>query len=76
MALVHLLFNLTGIIIIYPVPFLRRIPLVLARGLAAQTAKRRWFAFVYMVGVFFVHAAAVRTDRQGPARLLTRRRST
>ena len=53
-ALVHLLFNITGIIIIYPVPLLRRIPLNLARGLAAQTMKRRWFAFAYMFGVFFV----------------------
>lgn len=53
-ALVHLLFNLTGIIIIYPVPLLRRIPLALAKGLAAQTMKRRWFAFAYMIGVFFV----------------------
>ncbi|RKZ19415.1 sodium dependent phosphate transporter [bacterium] len=53
-ALVHLLFNITGIIVIYPIPFLRRIPIRLARALAAQTARRRWFAFVYMVGVFFV----------------------
>ena len=53
-ALVHLLFNLTGILIIYPVPFLRRIPVRLARLLALQTARRRWFALVYMFGVFFV----------------------
>jgi sodium-dependent phosphate cotransporter len=53
-ALVHLLFNLTGIAIIYPVPFLRNIPLRLARMLALQTVRRRWFALVYMLGVFFV----------------------
>ena len=53
-ALVHLLFNISGILIIYPVPFLRRIPIRLAQGLAAQTAKRRWVAFAYMIGVFFV----------------------
>ena len=53
-ALVHLLFNLTGIIVIYPIPALRRIPLRLATALAAQTARRRWFAVAYMVGVFFV----------------------
>ncbi len=53
-ALVHLIFNVTGIVIIYPVPLLRRIPLRLATGLANQTMKRRWFAFAYMFGVFFV----------------------
>jgi sodium-dependent phosphate cotransporter len=53
-ALVHLLFNLTGIAIIYPLPILRNIPIRLARLLALQTARRRWFALVYMLGVFFV----------------------
>jgi len=53
-ALVHLCFNLSGIIIIYPLGFLRRIPIRLARGLAERTADNRWFAAVYMVGVFFV----------------------
>jgi len=53
-ALVHLMFNLSGILIIYPVPWIRRIPLNLARGLAAATARRRYFALVYMIGVFFL----------------------
>ena len=53
-ALVHLLFNLTGIAVIYPIHFLRRIPVRLARLLALRTARNRWFALVYMVGVFFV----------------------
>ena len=33
-ALVHVLFNLSGIALIYPVPFIRRLPLVAARSLA------------------------------------------
>jgi sodium-dependent phosphate cotransporter len=53
-ALVHLLFNISGIVIFYPIPALRHIPVRLAKALAAQTAQRRWFAFVYMFGVFFV----------------------
>lgn len=53
-ALVHLLFNISGILIFYPVKAIRYIPVRLARGLATQAVKRRWFAFVYMVGVFFV----------------------
>ncbi len=53
-ALVHLLFNVSGILIIYPLPFIRKIPMSLARGLAAATAKRRIYALVYMIGVFFL----------------------
>jgi sodium-dependent phosphate cotransporter len=53
-ALVHLMFNLSGILIIYPIPWLRRIPIRLAKGLAAATAKRRIYAVLYMIGVFFV----------------------
>jgi sodium-dependent phosphate cotransporter len=53
-ALVHLLFNLSGIALIYPIRPLRNIPIRLARGLAARTAEKKYYAFVYMVGVFFV----------------------
>jgi len=53
-ALVHLMFNMSGILIIYPIPALRRIPLRLARGLAEITSRKKYFAFVYMLGVFFV----------------------
>jgi solute carrier family 34 (sodium-dependent phosphate cotransporter) len=53
-ALVHVLFNLTGILIIYPVPAIRRIPINMARTLAHRTAQRRVFALFYMVGVFFL----------------------
>jgi len=53
-ALVHLLFNVSGILIIYPVGAIRRIPINLAKGLAKKTSERRIFAVVYMVGVFFV----------------------
>ncbi len=53
-ALVHLLFNLSAIMIIYPILPLRRIPIRLARLLAVKTAEKRYFALLYMVGVFFV----------------------
>jgi len=51
---VHLLFNITGIAIFYPLPMLRRIPIWLATTLARKTAQRRVYAIVYIVGVFFV----------------------
>ncbi len=53
-ALVHLLFNISGILLIYPIAAVRRIPLRLATGLAAATAEKKYYAILYMVGVFFV----------------------
>jgi len=53
-ALVHFLFNVTGIAIIYPLKPLRRVPVALARGLARRTADNKLFALYYMVGMFFV----------------------
>ncbi len=53
-ALVHLLFNISGILIIYPVRAVRNIPLHLARGLASRTAEKKYYAFLYMIGVFFI----------------------
>jgi sodium-dependent phosphate cotransporter len=53
-ALVHLLFNISGILLIYPIGAVRRIPLRLATALAAATAEKKYYAILYMVGVFFV----------------------
>ena len=53
-ALVHLCFNLAGILIIYPLKPLRNIPLRLARGLAARAVDKKIWAVYYMVGVFFL----------------------
>jgi len=52
-ALVHLLFNVTGILLIYPVPAIRRFPIRLARLLALQTTRHRWTALYYVAGLFF-----------------------
>jgi sodium-dependent phosphate cotransporter len=52
-ALVHLCFNLSGILIFYPWRRLRRIPIRLARGLAIRTIANKWFAVYYMLGIFF-----------------------
>jgi len=51
---VHLLFNVSGILIIYPIPAIRRIPIRLAQALAKRTAERRIYALIYMVSVFFL----------------------
>ncbi|CAF94349.1 unnamed protein product, partial [Tetraodon nigroviridis] len=52
-ALVHFLFNISGILLWYPVPF-TRIPIRLAKGLGNVTASYRWFAFVYVTLCFFL----------------------
>lgn len=52
-AFVHLAFNVFGILVWYPIPALRRIPLDLARRVAAQSVRRRWFALAYIGLLFF-----------------------
>jgi len=52
-SLVHLFFNLTGIIMFYPIPWMRW-PISIARVLGNTTAKYRWFAFVYLCFMFFI----------------------
>lgn len=53
-SLCHLLFNVIGILIWYPIPKIRRIPLMCAEQLGETTAKYRWFAFAYIVFIFVV----------------------
>ncbi|HOX26959.1 MAG TPA: Na/Pi symporter [Candidatus Krumholzibacteria bacterium] len=52
-ALVHLLFNVFGILAIYPLRSVRRIPIVLARNLAFRSSRNKIWVVLYMVGVFF-----------------------
>ena len=51
-ALVHLLFNVFGILIIYPIPKIRYIPVVLADKLASVAMHRKWLAIAYVLVVF------------------------
>jgi|Transcript_39854 sodium-dependent phosphate cotransporter len=53
-ALAHLFFNLSGILIWYPLPFMRRIPINMARRLGKATRIWRFFPIVYIVVMFFV----------------------
>ncbi|XP_057297477.1 sodium-dependent phosphate transport protein 2B-like isoform X2 [Hydractinia symbiolongicarpus] len=53
-ALCHLFFNITGIIVWYPVPVMRRVPIRLAKHLGNTTAEYRWFALAYLLLVFFI----------------------
>ncbi|HUP43765.1 MAG TPA: Na/Pi cotransporter family protein, partial [Thermoanaerobaculia bacterium] len=49
----HLLFNLMGSLIIYPLPPIRAIPLALARGLGNLAARNRPAAVAYVMVVFY-----------------------
>lgn len=49
----HFLFNISGIVLWYPIPF-TRIPIRLAKGLGNVTASYRWFAVVYIISCFFI----------------------
>ena len=51
-ALCHLFFNLTGIILYYPIPFMRW-PIAICKILGKTTARYRWFALFYLFLMFF-----------------------
>ena len=53
-ALVHTLFNVVAIAIIYPVPFLRDLPVRAANRTAEVATRRRSLVLVYVVGLFIV----------------------
>ena len=58
-ALCHLFFNITGILIWYPIPFMRRVPIRAAKVLGNTTARYRWFAVVYLIVAFLLFPAAI-----------------
>lgn len=51
-ALVHLLFNIAGIILIYPFPKTRYVPVTLAERLSEIATSRRWVAVAYTLILF------------------------
>jgi sodium-dependent phosphate cotransporter len=52
-ALAHLLFNLSGTMVIYPVRRIRNIPLSAARWLADTATRSRWWALAYVLFLFY-----------------------
>ncbi|XP_048220478.1 sodium-dependent phosphate transport protein 2B [Perognathus longimembris pacificus] len=57
-ALCHFFFNISGILLWYPIPF-TRLPIRLAKGLGNISAKYRWFAVFYLIFFFFLTPLAV-----------------
>ncbi|KAL2089523.1 hypothetical protein ACEWY4_014211 [Coilia grayii] len=57
-SLCHFFFNIFGILLWYPIPFMR-VPIRLAKALGNRTAKYRWFAAVYLLLCFFIMPVTV-----------------
>jgi sodium-dependent phosphate cotransporter len=53
-AFVHFLFNVIGVCCIYPIKLFRAIPINLAKGLGDLAFKKRRYALIYVVSVFFL----------------------
>ncbi|MEY8263854.1 MAG: Na/Pi cotransporter family protein, partial [Bermanella sp.] len=53
-ALVHLMYNIAGVLVVYGLPFLREIPLTLAHKLADIATERHSLAALYVLTVFFL----------------------
>jgi len=58
-AFEHVLFNIIGVVTIYPIPPLRRIPVRLAEKLGRVAQQSRKVALMYVVGMFYVIPIAV-----------------
>lgn len=53
-ALVHLMFNVFAVVVIFGLPFLRDLPIKGAEWLADIAAEKKIFAAIWMLGVFIV----------------------
>ncbi len=52
-AFAHLVFNLCGILVLWPVPAIRVIPIRMARWFADLAVRWRWLALVYILLMFY-----------------------
>jgi sodium-dependent phosphate cotransporter len=52
-ALVHLLFNVSAILLIYPIQKIRYVPVILSEKLAGIAASKKWVAIAY-VSIMFI----------------------
>jgi sodium-dependent phosphate cotransporter len=52
-AIVHLLFNIFGILLIYPLRPIRNIPMAMARRIADAAARSKRYAAFFIIGMFY-----------------------
>lgn len=55
-AMVHMLYNVLGVIVIYGIPFLCKLPILGSQTLANVASERKYLAFIYIVSVFFCYS--------------------
>jgi len=48
-----MIFNISGAVVFYPIPAIRKIPIRMARWLAAAAVKNKKVVFFFIGGVFF-----------------------
>lgn len=53
-ALIHLLYNILGVVVIYGIPFLRELPIIAAEKLAKLATENKLYVVAYISLVFFV----------------------
>ncbi|MEP1035337.1 Na/Pi symporter [Ekhidna sp.] len=54
LAIVHLLFNLTGVLVFFTVPYLSKVPVYLAKKMGTLTTRVRLVGFAYIFLAFFL----------------------
>ncbi|WP_094546527.1 Na/Pi symporter [Rubricoccus marinus] len=52
-ALCHMMFNVFGIAIVYPISFIREIPIRMAEFIGDLAFKNRFYAIAYLLGLFY-----------------------
>ena len=52
-AFAHFLFNVTGATVIFPIKIFRALPIFLAKSFGHLAAEKRYYAFIYVIGLFF-----------------------
>ncbi|CAG5120964.1 unnamed protein product [Candidula unifasciata] len=57
LAFCHLFFNISGILLFYPIPKMRLLVINIAKYLGRTTACYRWFAIAYLVFMFLIFPA-------------------
>jgi len=60
-AFVHFLFNIFGVVFIYPISIFRKIPISLAKNLGNLAHKKRRYAVIYVFSAFFIVPALLIT---------------
>jgi sodium-dependent phosphate cotransporter len=53
-ALIHLFYNLLGVVLIYSIPLLRNIPIICANWLSEAAVKNKFYILIYIVTVFMI----------------------